>query len=151
VACIAPLILLITLFSSAAPADQTDARLDKLFATLQSSANTVVLRETELSIWEIWFESDHQNVDTLMERGGEAVTSGDLDAAEEIFTRVIDMAPQFSEGWNRRATVRYYRLDYERSLDDIQRTLALEPRHFGSSNCYALNPATRRRGTASNC
>ena len=119
-------------FSSAAVADQTDERLDKLFATLQSGANTQVLRETEGAIWEIWFESDQQDVDELMELGGDAMNSGNLEAAEEIFTRVIDMAPQFSEGWNRRATVRYYRLDYARSLDDIERTLALEPRHFGA-------------------
>ena len=119
-------------FSSAALADQTDQRLDKLFATLQSSANSNVLRDTESAIWGIWFESGQQGVDALMERGGKAVNSGDLEAAEKIFTQVIDMAPQFSEGWNRRATVRYYRLDYARSLDDIERTLALEPRHFGA-------------------
>lgn len=120
------------LFSSATVADQTDKRLDKLFATLQISDNSLVLRETEGAIWEIWFESDQRDVDALMELGGDAMNSGDLRAAEEIFTRVIDMAPQFSEGWNRRATVRYYQLDYTRSLDDIQRTLALEPRHFGA-------------------
>ena len=50
----------------------------------------------------------------------------------ESNSEVIEMAPEFSEGWNRRATVRYYQKDFEGSLDDIQQTLILEPRHFGA-------------------
>ena len=121
------------IFSTASKADQTDERLDKLFTLLQTSENTVEQREAEVAIWAIWFESGREDIDQLMEQAGEEVQSGDLQQAEVLYTKVIEMAPDFSEGWNRRATARYYLSDYEGSLDDIEITLRLEPRHFGAT------------------
>ena len=114
-------------------ADQTDSRLDSLFQTLQNSDDTNELLTVESSIWEIWFDSGATEIDGLMEQAGVSVQTGNLAKAEVLYSQVIDKAPEFSEGWNRRATVRYYRKDYEGSLDDIQRTLLLEPRHFGAT------------------
>jgi len=127
------LVLWMALFAPAPGfSDQTDDRLDELFVTLQSSENNGVLEETEVHIWAIWFESGREEVDNLMEEAGVAVQSSQLAQAEKLYSRVIKMAPGFSEGWNRRATVRFYRQDYSGSIKDIQQTLALEPRHFGA-------------------
>jgi len=112
--------------------DQTDQRLEDLFQTLRSSQDSTVLLEAESSIWDIWYESGQADIDALLEEAAALVSSGQLAAAESIYSRVIATAPNFSEGWNRRATVRYYRRDYTGSLDDIQQTLKLEPRHFGA-------------------
>ena len=112
--------------------DQTDSRLDALFATLQSSEDEAVLQETEAAIWEIWYDSGEQAVDEKMEQAAELMLSGNLPAAERIYSEVIEMLPEFSEGWNRRATVRFYQSDFAGSLDDIEETLRLEPRHFGA-------------------
>ena len=112
--------------------DQSDARLDALFSTLKTSKSAVVLKETEADIWAIWFDSGREGIDNLMEKAGMAVQSSQLSQAENLYSQVVEMAPQFSEGWNRRATVRYYRNDYSGSLADIRQTLALEPRHFGA-------------------
>jgi tetratricopeptide (TPR) repeat protein len=112
--------------------DQTDARLDELFSLLKTSTNEFELQQAEVSIWAIWFESGRDEIDGLMEKAGMAVRSSQLAEAEKIYSEVIKMAPEFSEGWNRRATVRYYQEDYSGSLLDIRQTLALEPRHFGA-------------------
>jgi tetratricopeptide (TPR) repeat protein len=112
--------------------DQSDSRLDDLFATLKNSANSVELQSAEVNIWAIWFESGNEEIDSLMEEAGTAVQSSQLAQAEHIYSKVIKMAPEFSEGWNRRATIRYYRSDYSGSIEDIRQTLALEPRHFGA-------------------
>ena len=112
--------------------DQTDTRLDALFEILKSSENPYELQETEAAIWEIWYESGRQGIDTLMQEARAAMQANDLRRAEVLYSEVIEMAPAFSEGWNRRATVRYYRRNYDGSLEDIHRTLVLESRHFGA-------------------
>jgi len=128
-----PLILgMAILVPASGYSDQTDARLDALFDTLKTSEISGELQETEVNIWAIWFESGRDEVDRLMEEAGVAVQSGQLPKAEALYSRVIKMAPEFSEGWNRRATVRFYRSDYDGSIEDIRQTLALEPRHFGA-------------------
>ena len=113
-------------------ADQTDQRLDGLFQTLQHSQDSDELLEVEASIWEIWYDSGVAEIDTMMLEAGELVSFGKLAAAETIYANVIEQAPTFSEGWNRRATVRFYQRDYDGSLEDIEQTLILEPRHFGA-------------------
>lgn len=112
--------------------DQTDQRLEELFLTLQNSQDVEVLLEVEAAIWEIWYESGKDGVDVMMKEAAVLVRSGDLAAAEAVYSRVIVEVPGFSEGWNRRATVRFYQRDYEGSLEDIEQTLKLEPRHFGA-------------------
>lgn len=123
---------LVLCFSSIGSADQTDQRLDELFETLQTSQDSEVLLEAEAAIWEIWYESGKETVDAMMLEAAELVRAGDLSGAEEVYSMVIEEAPEFSEGWNRRATVRFYQRDYDGSLDDIEQTLKLEPRHFGA-------------------
>ena len=115
-----------------AGADQTDDRLDQLFETLRSSEDDTLLRETEAKIWEIWYDSGKEEVDSKMQRAAELIEVGNLAAAESLYSEVIDMVPDFSEGWNRRATVRFYQRDFAGSLSDIEETLRLEPRHFGA-------------------
>ena len=112
--------------------DQTDSRLDALFNTLKISTSVDVLQKTEADIWAIWFDSGSEEIDELMGLAAMAVQSSQLTQAEILYSKVIKMAPEYSEGWNRRATVKYYQNDYSGSLLDIQQTLALEPRHFGA-------------------
>jgi tetratricopeptide (TPR) repeat protein len=43
---------------------------------------------------------------------------------------LLELQPDFAEGWNRRAYVLYLQNEPQRALGDIRRTLALEPRHL---------------------
>ena len=112
--------------------DQTDQRLAALFETLQNSQDETVLTEAEAAIWELWYDSGKEEIDEMMLQAAELVRAGQLAAAEKVYSEVINALPGFSEGWNRRATVRFYQRDYEGSLADIEQTLRLEPRHFGA-------------------
>lgn len=112
--------------------DQTDQRLEPLFEILSSNQDEVVLLEAEAAIWDIWYDSGKEDVDDLMLQAAELARAGELAAAENVYSQVIAALPAFSEGWNRRATVRFYQRDFDGSLADIEETLRLEPRHFGA-------------------
>jgi tetratricopeptide (TPR) repeat protein len=134
-------VLVLTLFlslSGGALADQKDPRLDKLFQQLKTAASTEVSQPIEEQIWQIWLESGDQNVDALMAIGQSAMDGGNYEEAYKAFSRVVDLAPNYAEGWNKRATVLYLMQRYDDSIKDIGKTLALEPRHFGALSGLGL-------------
>ncbi|HMB75619.1 MAG TPA: tetratricopeptide repeat protein [Kiloniellaceae bacterium] len=115
-----------------AAADQNDARLDDLFVQLKGTEDFEHARRVEISIWRIWTASNDDAVNTLMVEGTTAMTDRDLHRALRYFDQVVAIAPDFAEGWNKRATIYYLLGDYEASLADIEKTLEREPRHFGA-------------------
>ncbi len=115
-----------------ARADQRDPRLDALFAELQKATGTLQGRTITEQIWAIWITSDNPEVNRLMGEGVEAMSSQDYKTALADFTKMIGIAPDFAEGWNKRATVLWLLGDFQGSMADVDKTLALEPRHFGA-------------------
>ena len=92
----------------------------------------------EAALWEVWSMSGVPDVDRLLRRGMEAMGGRDLLAAEALFTDVIRRAPDFAEGWNKRATVRYLAQNYAAAVADCEETLARKPHHFGALSGQGL-------------
>ncbi|MGQ0546768.1 MAG: tetratricopeptide repeat protein [Betaproteobacteria bacterium] len=86
----------------------------------------------EQGLWLLWGRSGDAAIDELMARGTEEMQSGQHEKAIQTFSAVIRARPEFAEGWNRRATVRYLAGDYERSIADCVEVLKRNPRHFGT-------------------
>ena len=78
------------------------------------------------------------SMDLLLRRGNEALEAEDYMAALEHFSALTDHAPDFAEGWNGRATTFYLMGEYALSIADVERVLALEPRHFGALSGLAF-------------
>lgn len=128
-----------------ANADQKDPRLDALFADLKKVSGYLQGRTIEQQIWSIWLAAGEPDIDKLMGEGVEAMAAQDFKTALADFTKIVELAPEFAEGWNKRATVRYLIGDFEGSLADVDMTLALEPRHFGAlSGLGLINTALER-------
>ena len=94
----------------------------------------------EAALWEMWHRSGRREIDALMREGIAAIERRDFTGAEAIFARMIAEAPEFAEGWNKRATVRYMAENYEGSIADCEETLARNRHHFGALSgaglCY---------------
>ncbi len=118
-------------------ADAQTAELDQLFERLQEPVLPEWQR-VEDDIWREWSRSGSPAMDLLLQRGREAMEEGDIEAAIEHLTALTDHAPDFAEGWNARATAYFNAGLFGPSLADIQRTLALNPRHFGAMGGLAL-------------
>jgi len=115
-----------------AHADQNDASLTLLFRQLDEAIDPNEAMPIEREIWRVWLEHPDRAVTILMGKGIAAMNRRDHAKALEIFDQMVAIAPDFAEGWNKRATVHYLRSELEASLADIEKTLELEPRHFGA-------------------
>lgn len=92
----------------------------------------------EAILWRSWCRSGNAEIDRIFRAGVEAMQQQKLAEAEALFDRVIDLKPEFAEGWNKRATVRYLRRNFPGSIADCQRTLELNPNHFGAASGQGL-------------
>jgi tetratricopeptide (TPR) repeat protein len=102
-------------------------------------ADALVRHGAEQALWSIWQRSGDPDVDTRLHEGILAMQRGALQEAVEIFTDVIKMAPDFAEGYNKRATAYYLLHEYEKSLRDCAATIERNPVHFGALSGTGLN------------
>ncbi len=88
--------------------------------------------EVDQRIWLLWLHSEDKAVNRLMAQGVIAMQRGALDRALDRFDEIVERAPDFAEGWNKRATVLYMMGRHRDSVADVQQVLNLEPRHYGA-------------------
>ncbi len=117
---------------------QEDPRLDPLFTRLVTASDPFERNRIEDQIWQLWLASGDGEVDSWMRRGMRAMAAQDYDDALTAFDTIVRIRPDFAEGWNKRATLLFLMGRYEASIADIERTLALEPRHFGALSGLAM-------------
>ncbi len=92
----------------------------------------------EQALWLIWSRSGDPEIDALFRRGVEQLQRRQVPEAIATFTDVIARKPEFSEGWNKRATAYYVAGDFERSLADCDEVMKRNPKHFGALSGYGL-------------
>ena len=116
-------------FVQSAQANESQSLLDDL-----SSAQTLGEAQPIIAaLWDTWtnaHQSDEEKA--LMLKGMSAMNTGRLDAAEKIFGDLIAVNTEYTEAWNKRATVRFMLWKFEASRADVHEVLKREPRHFGA-------------------
>ena len=134
-------VFLVLLFCENTVADSKDrnAKLNQLFEQLTKNNNVSIVLEIEMKIWNIW--STHPTQEKLTQslaKGSDLMSKGKLEPAYKIFSTIVNSAPDWAEGWNKRATVLYLMGRYQDSLNDIDKVLKRESRHFGALSGQGL-------------
>ena len=131
-ACLIAVLGLMLCLSANAQNKGSNTMLDTLFDKLQTSTDPFAIRSLEAAIWEQWTMVPGDAERQLMMRGIAEMEQQELESAVGTFTRLIEMSPELSEAWNKRATVRWLMGNFPGSLADICETIKREPRHFGA-------------------
>ncbi len=113
------------------PAEMRAEQLDILFARLYKSEGRGQETLAE-KIRSLWSASDSPTAEVLLSQASRAISDGAPAEALSILDRLVGAYPDFAEAWNRRATLYFMMKRDEQALKDIEKTLDLEPRHFGA-------------------
>jgi tetratricopeptide (TPR) repeat protein len=107
-------------------------RLDELFGRLRATSDEREGEAAVAEIWTLWLRSGRPELDEPMQQASRLLGAGLPALALPLLDDLVGRAPDWAEGWNKRATALYLMGEHDRSLADIERVLALEPRHFGA-------------------
>ena len=123
---------------------QAASRLGEIGAMSDTAALQRALRDAdegtrenaEQAMWQIWGRSGDRQVDRLYRTGVEQMSGGELQQGIATFTRIIELKPDFAEGWNKRATLYFLTGEYRKSLADCAQVIKRNPYHFGALAGY---------------
>lgn len=122
--------LLITLPVVTYAQDQSDPSGELLQQLRDADPKDAKKIEREIDL--VWRRSGSASMDLLLSRGQDALEAGEVTTAIGHFSALIDHAPEFAEGWHRRATAFYRQEEYGLAVADLGHTLALNPNHFNA-------------------
>jgi tetratricopeptide (TPR) repeat protein len=131
-ACLAALLGLMLGANVLAQNGGSTTMLDTLFAKLQTATDPMAIQSLEGAIWEQWVLVPDGPQRELMMRGIAEMQQRQLKQSVETFSKLIEIAPELSEAWNKRATAYWLLGNFPASLNDICETVKREPRHFGA-------------------
>ncbi len=106
--------------------------LDDLFARLKDAEDEEDAKSVAAAIERVWLKSGSDTADLLVNRAAAAMAAKDTETATSLLGSVVEIEPNWAEGWNKRATLRFLSGDIDGAMADIDHVLKLEPRHFGA-------------------
>lgn len=124
-----PAVIVLVTLPGAVSADAASeaALMDQLRSAEPAEAGRI-----ERQIRMDWSNSGSSAMDLLLKRGKDALEAGDIETAIGHLSALTDHAPDFAEGWHTRAMAFFREEEYGLALHDLERTLALNPDHFGA-------------------
>lgn len=134
--------------ANATTPSQAEGQKSILFQNLANAPTEAEGRSAEDAVWQYWFnQAPDFSTRSALDAGIERRESYDFEAAENHLDKVIRQAPDYAEGYNQRAFVRFLRENFAEAITDLEKALELEPNHFGalSGLYHVLRSQNRHR------
>ncbi|MGR3464393.1 tetratricopeptide repeat protein [Limimaricola sp.] len=110
------------------------ALLDRLARAPDPAAAQALMNR----LWALWFVAPDAVAQDLLDRAMAARERRDMEGALALLDRLVAECPDYAEGWNQRAFVRFLQGDHAAALADLDAALALLPDHVGALSGRAL-------------
>lgn len=107
-------------------------KVQRLYIELKQSKTESAARAVENKIWQKWVIGPNTEATNLLAKAMERRRAYDFAGSLEILNKVVEKTPNWAEGWNQRAFVHFLREEFDKSLEDADRAIELEPNHFGA-------------------
>ncbi|MFX0546338.1 tetratricopeptide repeat protein [Roseovarius sp. S1116L3] len=125
------------------------AALAELVAEAQGAPDQMAGMAVSERMWAFWADAPDARAQELLDEGMERRQSYDYDGAMTAFEALVAYCPDYAEGYNQRAFIKYLREDYAAALPDLDAALARSPRHVAALTGKALTlVALGRKGEA---
>jgi len=104
--------------------------LGDLYAFLATAETEASAKRIAAAIERVWLVGAGDTVRVLIQRAADATAKKDSAFALKMLDAVTAIAPDFPEGFNRRAYLHYKENNVRQALGDLRRVLALDPNHY---------------------
>ena len=117
--------------------DRSD-ELTAIYTDLAASRGDAQAQVLNQQLWAIWTDAPDAKAQDLLDEGMRRRGVYDFLGARDVLDQLIEYCPDYAEGYNQRAFASYLRQDFDVALADLDRTLAINPRHIGALSGKAL-------------
>ncbi len=109
-----------------------------LIAAAQAAPDEGAARQLAPEFWAIWTDAPDDYAQELLDEGMERRRVYDFAGAQKALDALVAYCPDYAEGYNQRAFVNFLRQDFSAALPDLDRAIALSPRHIAALSGRAL-------------
>jgi tetratricopeptide (TPR) repeat protein len=135
------LILFITATPALADCPPLPDRAEKkahLMEAMRTAPDEMSARKWVNKLWEYWATAPDMKAQDMLDIGMQRRAAFDFDGAMTSFDALIDYCPDYAEGWNQRAFVKFLREDFAGALEDLEKALEISPDHVAALAGQAL-------------
>lgn len=127
-----------TAFADCPASPDISLELDQLIADVREAPDDRSARKISADMWQLWLKAPDASAQEALDQGMRKRESYDYLGAIESYDALIDYCPDYAEGYNQRAFIYYLNGEFESSLEDLDKALALSPKHVGAQSGRAL-------------
>lgn len=104
--------------------------LDELYAILREAKDKPTAAPVIAAIKEAWSFSGSPTTDLLLDRAAAAIEVKDIPVAMKLIDAAMELQDDFPRAYMMRAMAHVVQGDSKRAIDDLRRTINLDPKNF---------------------